>query len=91
MQRGDRFGGWLEISRAMALRDAERRPAIFVLLIPDFDPGAFAGEELYDLDADPAELNNLIRDPAQSARIEKLRAALIAECKRTDAPFELQP
>jgi len=49
------------------------------------------GEELYDLGADAAELNNLIRDPAQSARIEKLRAALIAECKRTDAPFELQP
>ena len=49
------------------------------------------GEELYDLAADPEELNNLIHDPRQSARIEVFRAALIAECKRTEAPFELQP
>jgi arylsulfatase A-like enzyme len=49
------------------------------------------GEELYDLGADAAELHNLIGDPAQSVRIGTLRAALIAECKRTEAPFELQP
>ena len=49
------------------------------------------GEELYDLGADAEELKNLIRDPAQSAKIEKLRATLAAECKRTEAPFELQP
>ena len=49
------------------------------------------GEELYDLGADAAELHNLIGDPAHSARIEKLRAALVAECKRTEAPFELAP
>jgi arylsulfatase A-like enzyme len=49
------------------------------------------GEELYDLGADPDELRNLIADPAQSERINKLRAALVAECKRTEAPFELQP
>jgi arylsulfatase A-like enzyme len=49
------------------------------------------GEELYDLGADPEELKNLILDPVQSERIGKLRAALIAECKRTEAPFELRP
>jgi len=49
------------------------------------------GEELYDLAADAAELKNLISDPAHSARIETLRAALIAECKRTEAPFEIEP
>ena len=37
------------------------------------------------------ELKNLIADPAQSSRIEKLRAALAAECKRTEAPFALEP
>jgi arylsulfatase A-like enzyme len=49
------------------------------------------GEELYDLGADPEELKNLIGAPTQSVRIAKLRATLIAECKRTEAPFELQP
>jgi arylsulfatase A-like enzyme len=49
------------------------------------------GEELYDLGADPEELKNLIAAPAQKERIAKLRATLVAECKRTEAPFELQP
>ncbi len=44
-------------------------------------------EELYDLDNDPEELVNLALKPAYKARLEKMRAATIAELKRTDAHF----
>jgi arylsulfatase A-like enzyme len=49
-----------------------------------------SGEEFYDLKSDPEELKNLIKDPAQSAKIAELRTVLVAECKRTEAPFEIQ-
>jgi arylsulfatase A-like enzyme len=42
-------------------------------------------EELYDLLADPEELSNLALDPARSATLIKLRAAAIAELRRTGA------
>ena len=42
-------------------------------------------EEIYDLLADPDELTNLAADPANAALLKKLRAAAIAELKRTDA------
>ena len=49
------------------------------------------GEELYDLQDDPEELRNLVNDPAQQDRRERLRAALAAELVRTDAGFGLGP
>jgi len=42
-------------------------------------------EELYDLQNDPEELTNLALDKRHAARLEKMRAALIAELRRTDA------
>ncbi|MCB1211290.1 MAG: hypothetical protein KDK97_18335, partial [Verrucomicrobiales bacterium] len=42
-------------------------------------------EELYDLIADPDELTNIAADPANAELLKKLRAAAVAELKRTDA------
>ena len=42
-------------------------------------------EELYNLETDPEELNNLALDPKHLAKLREMRAAMIAELKRTDA------
>jgi arylsulfatase A-like enzyme len=44
-------------------------------------------EELYDLVADPEELQNLAGRPEQAARLVELRMKALAELKRTDAGF----
>ena len=44
-------------------------------------------EELYDLDKDPEELNNLAVQPAQQAMLKRLRVRAIAELKRTKSNF----
>ena len=44
-------------------------------------------EELYDLENDPDELENLAFNRSQLTRLREFRAATIAELKRTDAPF----
>ena len=44
-------------------------------------------EELYDLDTDPEELNNLALAAAHAKRLKEMRAGTIAELKRTDAKF----
>ena len=49
-------------------------------LIPDL-------EELYDLRQDPEELNNLAIKPEHKATLRRLRAAAIAELRRTKAGF----
>jgi hypothetical protein len=42
---------------------------------------------LYDNVADPYQMNNLVKDPASKALIEKLDAALVAWSKSTGDPF----
>jgi arylsulfatase A-like enzyme len=44
-------------------------------------------EELYDLAADPEELDNLARKPQHRGRVLKLRAEAIEQLKQTDAKF----
>jgi arylsulfatase A-like enzyme len=44
-------------------------------------------EELYDLDADPDELTNLAQRPENAKLLAELRAATVAELRRTEAPF----
>ena len=44
-------------------------------------------EELYDLTADPDELNNLAGDPKLKDQLLGMRAALLEELQRTNAPI----
>jgi arylsulfatase A-like enzyme len=44
-------------------------------------------EEVYDLDADPEELRNLAGLPEHRDRLGTLRAKMLAELRRTEAPF----
>ena len=44
-------------------------------------------EELYDLESDPEELQNLAPRPEHRQLLESLRAKALAELRRTDAPF----
>ena len=45
----DGFGGRFEISYAVTFRYFQRRPAVFILVIPDFDFGTLVGQELYNI------------------------------------------
>jgi arylsulfatase A-like enzyme len=49
--------------------------------------GADLPEELYDLEADPRELRNIINDSRYADHLRELRAAWVAEVRATDAPF----
>jgi len=44
-------------------------------------------EELYDLEQDPEELNNLALDPAMQKTLAEFRSGTLAELRRTDAPM----
>ena len=49
-------------------------------LVPDL-------EELYDLDTDPEELDNLAVKPEHRSRLRRMRAEAIAELRRTRCGF----
>jgi N-sulfoglucosamine sulfohydrolase len=44
-------------------------------------------EELYDLDADPQEQNNLVADPAHASTLAELRTRLDAHMTATSDPY----
>lgn len=46
--------------------------------------GIWDMDELYDLSIDPAEANNLIRDPDQQPRVTRMRTALYQRLKETN-------
>ena len=50
-----------------------------------FSPGDF--DELYDLDADPAEMHNLASSPGARSKLAAMRAALIEETARLGDPL----
>jgi arylsulfatase A-like enzyme len=47
---------------------------------------AFGRDELYDLDADPAELTNLVDHPEHRGTLSRLRRRLCAWMRETDDP-----
>ncbi len=53
----------------------------------EFYPARRCREELYDLEADPGEMNNVLEDPAYQDSLDKLRSALAEHLARTDDPF----
>lgn len=59
-----------------------RNEAIF-----DFYSARRCSEELYDLSADPAEMNNVVSDPAYASELARLNAALDGHMEDTDDYF----
>ena len=71
------------------LTEIELSPASFrsVPAVARFYDAKRCTEELYDLDADPSEMNNLARDPDYDRVIAEMRAALDSHLSATDDPF----
>jgi N-sulfoglucosamine sulfohydrolase len=62
--------------------DFRRNPEVF-----RFYPSRRCTEELYDLRVDPAEMNNVVKDPAYGEILAELRAALAVHLEETNDPF----
>lgn len=63
----------------LALRDGDLK---YIRTLVPGEP-----EELYDLSADPGELENLALEPPRRAELESMRAKALAELRRIRAPF----
>lgn len=50
-------------------------------------PGFWDADQLYDLGADPGEIQNLAADPKQADRLRQMRAMLAADVKSIGRPF----
>ena len=50
-----------------------------------FSPGDY--DELYDLNVDPGEMRNLVRDPQAQSKLTDMRAALMTETARLNDPL----
>jgi len=50
-------------------------------------PGFFDEDQLYNLNEDPEEMNNLARDPALKDRLEAMKAMLKADLETFNRPF----
>jgi arylsulfatase A-like enzyme len=55
--------------------------------VSEFYSARRSTEELYDLNADSAEMNNLVDNPAYEIILNKMRAALDTHLEMTDDPF----
>ncbi len=80
------------------------RTCIFDFIIPELElcPSGFrknravfefysarrCKEELYDLEADPGEMNNVADDPGHEVTLNEMRAALAAHLEATNDPFK---
>ncbi len=53
----------------------------------EFYPARRCTEELYDLEKDPGEMQNLVEDPAYADELEDLRETLDRHLEETDDPF----
>jgi arylsulfatase A-like enzyme len=54
-------------------------------------PGYWDADQLYDLEADPAERVNLAQDPKQAKTLAELKGHLRAWLAGFDRPFDLDP
>ena len=55
--------------------------------VSEFYSARRSTEELYDLTADPWEMNNLVDNPAYETILKEMRAALNTHLEKTDDPF----
>lgn len=52
-------------------------------------PAYFAPDQLYDLENDPYEQNNLVQNPEYQAELERMQEALDAQLKAFDHPYDM--
>lgn len=80
---GEQHGKWGNHAYEATIRAKEEYPAQYAYLQHLFQRPA---EELYDLHADPGEMNNLVDDPRYAGKLEELRAAVSQWMQDTKDP-----
>ncbi len=81
----------VEAGKASVLSAAGARKGAHADLANPVYPGYFDQDQLYDLEADPYQQNNLARDPARAETLARLKAALAEHLKTFRHPFSLAP